>query len=288
MAERLEAGGVGSEGGDQHPALLPLDHVVEAFADSELGPRGGLLEDVGRIADQSEHAGIADRAQLGLGRGIAQLGGVVELPVAGVEDAAIGRVDEERVALGDRMGERHVAEAERPEPEVAAEIDRVENDVLEQPLLLELARDQPGGERRRVERHAQIVAEIGDCADMVLMAVGEDDAEQVGAALLDEGEVGQDQLHARIERVGEGQAEIDHHPLALAAVEIDVHADLARAAEREEEEFLAGFHDVPILTRVRSAHRASPGPGWSDRLRSRRKCRCGCRTRRRGRRWRRW
>ena len=77
---------------------------------------------------------------------------------------------------------------------------------------------------------------------MVLMAVGEDDAEQIVAPLLDEGEIGQDQLDARIIGIGEGQAEIDHHPFALAAVEIDVHADLARAAEREEEEFLAGFH----------------------------------------------
>ena len=140
------------------------------------------------------------------------------------------------------MGERDVAEAERAEPEIALHLDRVELDLAGQPLLLELAGDQAGGERRRVERHAEIVGEIGDGADMVLMAVGEDDAEQIVAALLDEGEIGQDQLDARISGIGEGQAEIDHHPFALAAVEIDVHADLARAAEREEEELLAGFH----------------------------------------------
>ena len=79
---------------------------------------------------------------------------------------------------------------------------------------------------------------------MVLMAVGEDDAEQVVALLLDEVEVGQDQLDAGIVGIGEGQAEIDHQPFALAAVEIDVHADLARAAEREEEEFFAGMSSL--------------------------------------------
>ena len=178
-------------------------------------------------------------------RRVAELGRVVELPVAGVEDAAVGRVDQQRIALGDRMGERDVAEAERPEAEIALHLDDVELDLVGQPLLLELAGDQAGGERRRVERHAEIVGEIGDGADMVLMAVGEDDAEQVVAPLLDEGEVGQDQLDARIGRVGEGHAEIDHDPFALAAVEIDVHADLARAAEREEEQFLAGFHSPP-------------------------------------------
>src|SRR3546814_7386126 len=76
---------------------------------------------------------------------------------------------------------------------------------------------------------------------MVFMAVGEDDAEQVRLALLDEGDVGQDELDPGIGGIGEGEAEIDHHPFALGAIEIDVHADLARAAKREEEEFVAGF-----------------------------------------------
>ena len=180
-------------------------------------------------------------------RRVAELRRVVELPVAGVEDAAVGRVDQQRIALGDRMGERHVAEAERAELEIALHLDDVELDLVGQPLLLELAGDQAGGERRRVERHAEIGGEIGDRADMVLMAVGEDDAEQIVAPLLDEGEIGQDQLDAGIVGIGEGHAEIDHHPLALAAVEIDVHADLARAAEREEEQFVAGFHVMSFV-----------------------------------------
>ena len=153
------------------------------------------------------------------------------------------------------MGERDVAEAERAEPEIAAHLDDVELDLAGQPLLLELAGDQPGGERSGVERHAEIVGEIGDGADMVLMAVGEHDAEQIGAMLLDEGEIGEDQLDPRIGRIGEGHAEIDHHPFALAAVEIDVHADLARAAEREEEQFFAGFHHVSV-----SSFRRKPEP----------------------------
>ena len=65
-------------------------------------------------------------------------------------------------------------------------LDDVQLDLAGQPLLLELAGDQAGGERRRVERHAEIGGEIGDRADMVLMAVGEDDAEQIVAPLLDE------------------------------------------------------------------------------------------------------
>ena len=43
-------------------------------------------------------------------------------------------------------------------------------------------------------------------------------------------------------RSGEGQSQVDHDPLAAAAVEIDVHADLARAAERDEQQFFTGDH----------------------------------------------
>ena len=61
-------------------------------------------------------------------------------------------------------------------------LDDVELDLAGQPLFLELAGDQAGGERRRVERHLQVGGEIGDRADMVLMAVGQDDADQVARA----------------------------------------------------------------------------------------------------------
>ena len=107
---------------------------------------------------------------------------------------------------------------------------------------------------------------------MVLMAVRQDDAEQVLPPLLDEGEIGQDQVDAGILMIGEGHAEIDHQPFALAAVEIDVHADLARAAEREEKQFVAGFHLLSVVpakagtssgerSRRFSVPRSRPSPG---------------------------
>ena len=54
--------------------------------------------------------------------------------------------------------------------------------------------------------------------------------------------VGQDDLDARRGLVAEGHAEIDHDPLAgvrrAEAVEIEVHADLVRPAERQEDELV--------------------------------------------------
>src|SRR5689334_16111290 len=77
---------------------------------------------------------------------------------------------------------------------------------------------------------------------MVLMPVREDDPGEILLLVLDELQVGKDQVDAGIVGAGKGQPQIDHDPLAPAAIQIDVHADLARSAERDEKEFFSGDH----------------------------------------------
>ncbi len=72
--------------------------------------------------------------------------------------------------------------------------------------------------------------------------MGEDDADKVLHPLFDELEVGEDEVDARIVGVGEGQPQVGHQPLAAAAIEVDVHADLARPAERKKQQLFAGSH----------------------------------------------
>ena len=140
------------------------------------------------------------------------------------------------------MRQRDEADPERPQLDAPAALDDVELHLSGEPLFLELAGDQAGGERRREQRRLQLLGEIGQRADMILVAVSQDDAGEPLLLILDELEVGQDQVDAGIVGIGEGQAEVDHDPLAAAAVEIDVHANLARAAERDEQQFFAGDH----------------------------------------------
>ena len=77
---------------------------------------------------------------------------------------------------------------------------------------------------------------------MVLVGVGQDDAQDVVGVLFDEGRIGHDDLDARRGQVPEGDADVDHDPFArmgrAVAVEIEVHADLVRPAERQEDEFV--------------------------------------------------
>ncbi len=81
---------------------------------------------------------------------------------------------------------------------------------------------------------------------MILMPMRQHDAEQVVQPLLDKLQVGQDQVDAGIVGRAKDHAAIDHDPLAVAAIEVDVHANLTRATEREEEEFFTGGHMFPV------------------------------------------
>ncbi len=68
------------------------------------------------------------------------------------------------------------------------------------------------------------------------MAVGEDEADEIAAARLDEANVGHDDLDARRALIAESDAEIDHQPLTGITVEIEVHADLPCPAQGAEQE----------------------------------------------------
>src|SRR3546814_20142499 len=75
-------------------------------------------------------------------------------------------------------------------------------------------------------------------ADVVLVGVGEHQAGEALAPLHDEGGVGHLHVDPRQARIAEDDAEVDHQPGAVVAVEVEVHADLAGAAERHEVDIL--------------------------------------------------
>ena len=85
---------------------------------------------------------------------------------------------------------------------------------------------------------------------MVLVGMGEDDAEDVVGVFLDKGRVGQDDFDARGGLVAEGDPHIDDDPLAIIrrsiAVAVEIHPDLIRAAQRQEDQFVVRIrrHDV--------------------------------------------
>ena len=135
------------------------------------------------------------------------------------------------------MRERDQPDRKGLEIDAAVVRDDVELDLTFEPLLLQFLGNDARREPVGIDRHLEIGREIRDGADMILMRVGEDDADEVLAAFLDEGGVGHDDVDAWIIGIPEGHAQIDHQPFAIAPVQVAVHADFARPAKCEEEQF---------------------------------------------------
>src|SRR4029079_18535011 len=111
-------------------------------------------------------------------------------------------------------------------------------------VLRELRLQHAGGEGRRIDRRLEARPQLDDGADVVLVGMRDDDAGKVGAVLLDETHIWEDDVDAGVVlALGEGDAAIDHQPAALIlrpeTVEIGVHADLAQTAKCQEHEFVA-------------------------------------------------
>src|SRR5436190_13206228 len=106
--------------------------------DTLLRPRRRILENVGRIADQREHALVPDPGQHLGTRRLADHRGLVDLPVAGMKHSAERGFYKYAVPLGNRVRQSDEADLERPQLDASSSLHDVELHLAGEPLLLEL------------------------------------------------------------------------------------------------------------------------------------------------------
>ena len=176
-----DARDIGGESRDQRRGPSRFgDDFAQRWRPHRLPRADPLAQDIGRIADEREDAFVADlRQPLFIGRRAkARLG--VDFPVAECSTVPSGRPDGERAAFGNRM--RHGDEFDRKRP------DRRPLPPCGTTLIgtsgapgsaRRLGAQKLGGETRGVKRAAKVRPEIGDGADMILMRMGDDEAEQI-------------------------------------------------------------------------------------------------------------
>ena len=252
----VQARDVRGEGGNRHPVFQGPDQFDKVIAHVGLGTRCARHQHVGRIADHRQYALLADAHQRRLVGAGADHGVRVELPVAGMQHGARAGSDNHRVGFGDRMGQRDELDPEGTDIESAGHGYLGNFRRLLQPRLRQLAAQHGGGEGRGVDRAFELRPEPVHGAQMVFMGMGQHQASEVFLALHDEGGVGHDDFDAGRRIVAEGYAQIDHQPFAVMAVEIEVHADLAGPAQRQEDQVLAAqpidvemFRHLPLFRR---------------------------------------
>ena len=108
----LHAVDVRGEGGHEHAAAALGDDLVEGLADEPLGARDARPLRVRRVAQHEVDAAVADVCQPPHVGPDAVHRRVVELVVAGVHQAAGGRLHDDGDAIGDRVRHAHELEPE--------------------------------------------------------------------------------------------------------------------------------------------------------------------------------
>ena len=101
--------------------------------------------------------------------------------------------------------------------------------VVEQPMLFELAFDVGERELGAVDRDVELGEDPRQAADVVLVAVRQDDGANLVAVLGEVGDVGNDDVDAQQLFFGKHQAGVDDDDVILPAEGHAVHAELAQA-----------------------------------------------------------
>ncbi len=241
LGHRTDAGDVRGEGGDRDAARRGADQLFEGDGNVCLRRRDAVAHGIGRIANQRRDACLSQRPEPRLVGRSARERCLIELPIAGMEDGAERGLDHDPGRFRDRMRHGDELDVERPDGAPSAHGHHFEREALKHANLGKLRFEHRGGEGCGVDGDAaEPRPEVDHGAEMVLMGVSEQQALQVRALLLEEADVGQDDIDARLRVATEGDAQVDDQPLAVArraiAVEIAVHADLTDAANGHEHE----------------------------------------------------
>src|SRR5580692_10709492 len=138
---------------------------------------------IGGVGEHAEHALVADRRDSGeIGR-LAVDRRLVEFEVAGMEDRSHRRPQRERAGSRDRMIHVNELGLDRAVTNAAARLDLCELDLPEF-LLARLRFDQCDRKRRRGNRYLRkLTYEVGNSADVIFVAVSNEEPTQLVSAL---------------------------------------------------------------------------------------------------------
>jgi hypothetical protein len=98
---------------------------------------------------------------------------------------------------------------------------------------------------------------MGDGAEVVLVRVSEHQTAEGAAFAFDEGRVGHLHMGGLRAVFGEGHPAIDHEPVIVMAIEVEVHADLTGPAKGQEPEVCGAGPGAIHELQERAVH-----PGW--------------------------
>ena len=232
--------------GNEKPPLGVGEYFVELSSYGALAGRVSLALDVGGILEQSQHAVLAvfgegvqvEKFVVG-GRGI-------DLEIAGVNDDAERRVDGERNAIDQAVRHLDGMNGERSGLEALVGTHLAQVGVVEQAVLVEFVFDVGQRELGAPDGDLEFREHPGKRADVVFVAVGQDDSAHALAVFDEIGDVGDHDVDAEKFGFGEHESGVDDDDVVSPADGHAVHTELAQAPEGDNLQF-SSWHGVKMM-----------------------------------------
>ena len=133
------------------------------------------------------------------------------------------------------------------QPDAFACFDRMQIDFVVEPILAQLVFGKPQGQRRPVNRHfanaLELRHDVWQCANVIFMPMGNDDATKFADAVLDVADVGNDEVDTPLPLLGKFPAGIDDDEVAVM---LDDHHTLANFGHPTKR-----YHPQPAIGALR-------------------------------------
>jgi hypothetical protein len=235
--------------GDVDDLLNPVDAAGEAGEND--APRSGTAEifetrdngafgrreagalDVGGVGEEREDAFVAvAREGVKIESGAVD-GGLIDLEVAGVDDDAERCANGEGDAVDGAVGYGDKLDFERSDFDEAARCDFTKRGGIEQAGFFEALFDEREREAGAVDGDVDVTKDVRQRADVIFVAVRENDRFDEMAILFEIGDVWNDEVDAEEFGFGEHHSGVDDNDGVADANRHHVHAEFAETTERD-------------------------------------------------------
>ena len=156
--------------------MMFLEQNIEGMTYRFLGKRKPRTLRIGGVAHKSQHAFFTDLGKASQINRISKDGCVIHLEIAGMHHNAGRRINRQRRRIHNRMVRPDEFYPKTTEVNGRTEFHHLPLGAVEKILFLQLVIDNPHGQPGCIDRHIHLLQDIGQCADMVLMTVGDDKA----------------------------------------------------------------------------------------------------------------
>ncbi len=209
------------------------EHFLERVLDFQLRPREAAAVDVRAVAEQRQHAGAAEFGKSVHVEMLSVDRRLIDLEVARVHDGPGRRVHRQRDAIGHAVRDAQELDLAVADAHALARLHRHQAVARIDSMLFELRPQQRERQRRAVHVAFNQRPYVRNAADVVLVAVRQQQRRRPRLALLQVRQIRYQQIDARQFRTREHDAGIDDERRLIGRHRHRVHAEFAEPAERD-------------------------------------------------------